>query len=78
MQFKTIDGSYKWPEVVALRATLTYSQYVSCRNEYSVIEHERKDATIELWLVGKLLIYQSDEEMNAHMKEEKQKDSYVR
>jgi hypothetical protein len=75
--FKTKDGTFKWVEVVALRVTLTYSQYNSF-NEYGVIEHEKKDSVIEEWLAGKLRLAMTNKEAERIIKEDKDREDYIR
>jgi hypothetical protein len=77
MMFKTKDGTFQHPEIVALRVTLTYSQYVAI-TEYSVIEHEKRDSVVELWLAGKVRLCLTKKEAEDILSKEHERDNYVR
>ena len=77
MMFHTKDGSYSYPEVVALRCTITYSQYIVF-NGYEVLEHEKRDTVVEEWLAGRIRLAMTVKEAENMLREYKERDEYVR
>lgn len=75
--FKTPDGTYSYPEIVALRCIITYSQYIVF-NGYEVLEHEKRDTVVEEWLAGIIKLAMNTKEAENMLRKYKERDDYVR
>lgn len=73
MLFKTKDGTFRHPEVMALRQTLTHAQYVTFDFD-EVVEHENRDTVVEKWLAGEFILVMNQEELEELRKKQKEKD----
>jgi len=66
MWFKTKDGTVKYPEILSMLHTISHYLIVNTTG-YSQDKHNERDHNIELWLKGKMRIFQTVEDLTIAM-----------